>query len=655
MPKIADMPAFDNFIRTEGDVEIKIALPLIHALGYEDKQIFKNPPMLDVPVGRQKKTVRADFVIKINETSCLVLEAKKEEESLDEALEQGKSYAQNITKNPDFVNVEYIPFVLAIDVNELWLIESKSQVAWKEALKYRTNDLVTINKVLDNSEAFKKLSSTVSQENVLLWLKKTGKLPVQEEEITLEPVTEDNWQQIRKIFEKCHDLIRNRYADHPTQAFHEISKILFIKMNEEHLMKKFKGKKNRFTVKAIVASKKSFNQNLIDQMFEEVKQAYISEKLFEPQDKIKLSFPHILRIVKWLQVYRFVDDSIGSDIAGKVFETFVGSTLRGKGLGQFFTPRPIVELMVAVVNPKIGNKILDPACGSGGFLITSFIHTKCLIKNSGLDGPKQKELLHKLVNEDLCGIDLNEAIGRTCKMNMIVHGDGRSSVYAGKEGLIDIRADNALDVKTFSDQLIKKEVKEYDPKTEEGGFDVILTNPPFGGILEKGEEEEYEFLEDESFKQEGFAKEITDPEILKNFKVGRGKDRVITEKLFVERCLQLLKPSGKLGIVVPDGILNDQSNQDIRNVIKEEAIIDAIISLPEITFKPSGTGVRANCLFLHKKAMKKEGKDPEKQGDVFMAIAEHVGYTGVKRIKPDSNDLKQVIFPEWVTFIQNKK
>jgi type I restriction enzyme M protein len=650
------MPDLSHFIKTEGDVEIKIVLPLLHALGYTDKQIYKNAGMLDVLVGRQHKTIRADFVVKISEISCLILEEKKEEETLEEALEQGKSYAYHINKNPLFSNIEYVPFVGAIDVNELWITESKTQVAWKDPAKYKVAELATVGKVLETSPKFQELSSILSQENAILWLKRMGKVPTEEEEIQLEPVTEENWPKIRKIFEKCHDLIRNRYADHPTQAFHEISKILFIKMNEEHLMKKFKGKRNRFTVNAIIASRKTFNQNLIGQMFDEVKSEYSNENLFDPQDKIKLSFSHVLRIVKWLQGYRFVDDSIGSDIAGKVFETFVGSTLRGKGLGQFFTPRSIVNFMLAVVNPKIGNKILDPACGSGGFLITSFIHVKDLISKSGLGEEQQKQLIYKLVIEDLFGIDLNEAIARTCKMNMIVHGDGRNSVYAGKEGLTDIIGDNALEVKSFESQLVKKEIKPYDPETRKGGFDIILTNPPFGGILEKGEDEEYEIFEEETIKGESFPKTITDPEILKNFKVGRGKDRVITEKLFVERCIQLLRPGGRLGIVVPDGILNDQSNQDIRNIIREETIIEAIVSLPEVTFRPSGTGVKANCLFLHKKALRKKEEEPEEpQGDVFMAIAEHVGYKGTKRIKPDDDDLKNEIWTAWKDFQKHKK
>lgn len=649
------MPDLSHFIKTEGDVEIKIVLPLLHTLGYTDKQIYKNAGMLDVLVGRQHKTIRADFVVKISEISCLILEAKKEEETLEEALEQGKSYAYHINKNPLFSNIEYVPFVGAIDVNEVWITESKTQVAWKDPAKYKVAELATVDKVLETSPKFQELSSILSQENAILWLKRMGKVPTQEEEIELEPVTEENWPKVRKTFEKCHDLIRNRYADHPTQAFHEISKILFIKMNEEHLMKKFKGKRNRFTVASIVASRKLFNENLIDQMFEEVKSEYLSEVLFDPQDKIRLKFSHVLRIVGWLQKYRFVDDSIGSDIAGKVFETFVGATLRGKGLGQFFTPRPIVDFMISIVNPRVGDRILDPACGSGGFLIMSFIHIRNLISNSGLGEEQQKQLLTKLVNEDLYGVDLNEVIARTCKMNMIVHGDGRNSVYAGHEGLTDILSDKAIEIKSSTGQLVKKEIKPYNLETKNDGFNVILTNPPFGGVLEKGDEDEFAIFDEDVFMGESFPREITDPEILKNFKVGRGKDRVITEKLFVERCIQLLRPSGRLGIVVPDGILNDQSNQDIRNIIREETIIEAIVSLPEVTFKPSGTGVKANCLFLRKKALRKKEEPEEPQGDVFMAIAEHVGYKGTKRIKPDDDDLKNEIWTAWKDFQKHKK
>ena len=641
------MPPISNYIKSEEDVSTKIVLPFLHACGYSSKNIFSNVNMLDILAGRKNRPIRADFVIKITNTAAIIIEVKKKEETLEQALEQGKSYAHHINKNKEYENVQYVPFVLAIDQYSLSVLESKTNVLWTARGTFEVEALFTNDLTIDDkSHLFQELSKIVSYESVVFWLKKAGKTPFQEEVIQLKPITDRNWNEIRTTFDKCHNLIRNRYANHPTAAFHEMSKILFIKMNEEYEMQKYKGKPNRFNVSALIDSKKKFNQDLIAQLFEEVKLAYADEELFEQEDRITLRFGHVRSIVGWLQNYQFVDNSMSSDIAGKVFENFVGATLRGKGLGQFFTPREVIEFMVEMVNPKIGEKILDPASGSGGFLLHSFNHVRKLIRHSGMGDEEQKRLCFNLVNENLFGVELNEDIARTCKMNMIVHGDGRNSVYVKRDGLLDIIND-AIRIEK-DNKMVSKEIREYNPEIPNTGFQVILTNPPFGGSLEVGDTVEFDDEEISGDAQETKNKstsktEIEDPDILKKFTVGKGKKRVKTEKLFIERCIRLLAPNGRLGIIVPDGILNDDLNQDIRDFIKQETNIKAIISLPDVTFKPSGTSIKTNILYLEKK-----NKTNNKQKNIFMAIPEHVGFKGgPKRIRPDSNDLMEVVLPKW--------
>lgn len=633
------MSKIAKYIKSEEDVSNKIVLPLLHALGYSATHYFANVGMITIHEGRKKKPIRADFIVRTTDTIALIIEVKKEEETHESAIEQGKSYAHNITKNNHFKNIEYVPFVLTVDNQDIFIVESKTNVRWNKPKQFKVNDMFDSKLSVDiKNLKFKELHKKVSLDSVLEWLKKEGRTPVEDEEFELEPVTDKNWNETRKIFEKCHDLIRNRYADHPTEAFHEISKILFIKMNEEHRMKKFSRRFNRFTTKAIIDANKKYNHNLVKQLFDQVKEEYEEERLFEKEDTVKLSFNHTLQIVKWLQKYQFVVENIGSDVAGRVFENFVNSTLRGKGLGQFFTPRPVVEFIICLLDPKVGEKIIDPACGSGGFLINSFVHVKDSINRMNL-GDHEKEKFHRsLVHEDLFGVELNKSIARTCKMNMIVHGDGRNGVYDGFDGLLNIEGETALKFeRTLDEKTITKEIKE-------GIFDVVVTNPPFGGAVEKGDEEF--FGDDDSVFSESNKKssdKITDPQILSKFELGKGKLRTSTEKLFIERCIKLLKPGGRLGIIVPDGILNDDGNQDVRDIIKRDTIVKAIISLPDTTFKPSGTGVNANIMYL-----KRKNSEKEKQGKIFMAIAEHVGFKGgVKRIREDKNDLTEKILPEW--------
>ena len=637
------MSKVTKYIKSEEDVSNKIVLPLLHALGYSATHYFANVGMITIHEGRKKKPIRADFIVRTTDTIALIIEVKKEEETHESAIEQGKSYAHNITKNNHFKNIEYVPFVITVDNQDIFIVESKTNVVWNKPKQFKVNDMFDSKLSVDiKNLRFKELYKKVSLDSVLEWLKKEGRTPVEDKEFELEPVTNKNWNAIRKIFEECHNLIRNRYGNHPTEAFYEISKILFIKMNEEHLMKKYPGKPNRFTTKAITDAKNKYNHNLIEQLFNQVKEEYREEGLFEKEDTVKLSVNHILRIVKWLQKYQFVDEDIGSDVAGRVFENFVSSTLRGKGLGQFFTPRSVVEFIICLLEPKVGEKIIDPACGSGGFLIHSFVHVRNNLNRMELGANEKKKFQHRLVHEDLFGVELNKGIARTCKMNMIVHGDGRNGVYDGFDGLLNIEGETALKFERTSDEkTITKEIKG-------GIFDVVVTNPPFGGAVEKGDEE---FFEDSnpifSDLNKKSSDKITDPQILSKFELGKGKLRTSTEKLFIERCIRLLKPGGRLGIIVPDGILNDDGNQDVRDIIKRDTIVKAIISLPDTTFKPSGTGVNANIMYLKRKSSEKE-----KQGNVFMAIAEHVGFKGgVKRIREDKNDLTEKILPEWKKWI----
>lgn len=230
-------------------------------------------------------------------------------------------------------------------------------------------------------------------------------------------------------------------------------------------------------------------------------------------------------------------------------------------MGQFFTPRQIVEFMVDMVEPKRNHFILDPAVGSGGFLIFCmervFDEIESLYRIRGLDNPKQEK--RRFAINKLFGIDLNQRMTWVAKMNMVMHGDGHGGIFT-YDGLRDSeRIEPIIDV-----------------VNNRGGFDVILTNPPFGS-------------------------KIKNQDVLTKFKLGRKKKTQLTEVLFIERCLKLLKSKGILGIVVPDSVLSNTSLHYVREFIDENAIWRAIISLPQETFMPYGSGVKASLLFLQKK------------------------------------------------------
>jgi type I restriction enzyme M protein len=281
------------------------------------------------------------------------------------------------------------------------------------------------------------------------------------------------------------------------------------------------------------------------------------------------------------------------DVLGVAFETFLRGMMTGKELGEFFTPREVVEFMVKLVDPQIGETILDPACGTGGFLIWSFFHVLDKIRKNVGNEEERKKLEEKLVEECLWGIDIDSYLERLCKINLKIHGDGYKHIYRANS--LDLIEDPVEE----EHKEIRKALKEV---MEKGGFDVILTNPPFGS---------------------GPGKDITERKILEKYENGKGKRRQIPQILFIELCLRLLKPGGRMVIVLPDGILNNAAREyvTIRNFIRRECIIKAVISLPEGTFIPYGSGVKASVLFLQRKKI-----PTELQQDVFMAVAEYIGY-----------------------------
>lgn len=308
----------------------------------------------------------------------------------------------------------------------------------------------------------------------------------------------------------------------------------------------------------------------IKQLFEKVKQAY--PDMFDKEEKIYLDYRSIKYIVEKLQNYGLAETE--RDVISEAFQAFWGPGLRGEK-GQFFTPRNVVKMCVDMLDPKIGERITDPACGSGGFLVEVLSHLK-----------KKKYFCN------VYGIDKEVDLVKICKAYMAIVGDGHANIFC---------ADSL-----YSEAWTKKMKEEI----EEESFDVVLTNPPFGAKI---------FIEDKN--------------ILKNFKLGHEwiKDhsnnwritnsvsKQVPQILFIERCLQLLKPGGRMAIVLPDGVFGNPSDRYIWHFILENAKILAIVSLPPETFLPS-THTKTSVLFLEK------AKNKEKNYEIFMAIANRVGH-----------------------------
>ncbi len=523
-------------------------------LGYK----LIDPRLQKVPVRFGRETKYADTVVYIIKNARriphIVIETKAPGEALD--WEQAESYAQRLGA----------PYFLITD-GKIW--------HW-----YQTGERQGDSKKINNAP----------------------KPPVYMGKEVL--IAFEDFNELHRVVNKCHDIIRNEEGFDPTIAFDEISKLLFAKMQDEREVEQcFKDNdtrtpKNDYELKIGKDELPEDISNRVKELFERVKNKYpeIFEGTSEDIKFIKLRFPTIYHVVEELQSYTLQETTI--DIKGATYESVIKGTFTGKGLGQFFTPREIVEFMIDMIEPKRRHYIYDPACGSGGFLITCmkrvFEEIDNLYRLRGLDNPRQEKL--KFSTKCLYGTDLNERMTWVSKMNMVMHGDGHGGIFT-HDGLKDSERITPIL------NIVKRN----------GGFDIILTNPPFGS-------------------------KIKNQNILVEYELGKGKKSQLTEILFIERCLKLLKPRGMLGIIVPDGILSNTTSKDVRNFIDRNAILKAIISLPQETFTPYGSGVKTSILFLQKKDI--EGI--LRQEKVFMAIVEHIGYDATGR-KESINELGKVL------------
>lgn len=439
-----------------------------------------------------------------------------------------------------------------------------------------------------------------------------------------------------KLLFKCHSIIRNNDKLSPEAAFDEISKILFIKIryeraNSEHQIfsedafKQDKASYEKYKPK----DGKDFYQFLFDQTKEDFK----DDDLFEPTEILRIRENSFEAIVKELQIYNLSTTS--DDVKGIAFEQFLGRTFRGE-LGQFFTPRTVVDFMVDVLDPQEGETICDPCCGSGGFLIKAFEYVRAKIEdeiqiakdkikdqyyteayeklpekektkideqvtdlfaklNAELDINNPKSRLRVLSYDCIFGTDANPRMSRTAKMNMIMHGDGHGGVHHN-DGLLNING------------------------IFENRFDVILTNPPFGARVEKSlkitEADKYTDTERIAKYRKRYGTAYDEALKQVNNNIGKpllnlyetGTMSTLTEVLFIERCLNLLRPGGRMGIVLPEGVLNNTNLQKVRDFVEGKAKIILITSIPQDVFIASGATVKPSLLFF-KKFTEKEQKE----------------------------------------------
>lgn len=464
--------------------------------------------------------------------------------------------------------------------------------------------------------------------------------------------------EFRKLLHECHSILRDNHKMDPGSAFDEISKVLFIKMGFERT-----GERERFTrdyLDRYAQMRRSKPEGLLQDLYDDTKKIYEADELFGKEDTLRISLATFRRIVAKLEGFDL--SATSDDVKGIAFERFLGQTFRGE-LGQFFTPRPVVDFMVEMLDPGEGDLVCDPASGTGGFLIKVFEHirTKILADvesskrqvradleekaetegwtdeqlqaaiedefarlNSQLNDSDESSRISLLSRATIYGSDAEPRAARTSKMNMIMHGDGHGGIYY-HDGLIDVGG-------IFP-----------------GRFKYVITNPPFGSNVGRdqivGATEQTRVLDDpkriklytDLYKDDWHSSHVRLHRAAKErlpilglFDIGRdpiggpvatSKIRAnrSTETLFVERCIDLLERGGQLGIVLPEGILNNPSMQWLRDYVEGRAKLLAVVSVPHEVFASSKATVKTSLVFLQRFTEKDEDAwaDAVNEGKVF--------------------------------------
>lgn len=407
-------------------------------------------------------------------------------------------------------------------------------------------------------------------------------------------------------FRRCHNYIAGNQGLQKPQAFWELLKLIFCKIHDERTdeIQFFAAANERHGINGPLKVQKR-----LEELFAQVKSDYPT--IFKRAESIDLKPIVLAYIVSQLQMYSLLESDI--DVKGRAYEEIVGSNLRGDR-GEFFTPRNICRMAVAMLDPGEKEIVLDPACGTGGFLITAMNHVieKIRLAETAKHGDKKERIERevearkdKFAERFIIGIDFNPELVKASKMNMVMNNDGSGGLYQG----------NSLAAPaTWEESLRERAIL--------GKVDCLFTNPPFGAHIP-----------------------VTDTAILEQFDLGhmwsynRDADHWTKSKspqkaqppeiLFIERCVQFLRPGGRMAIVLPDGILGSPGLGYVRQWILVNARVLASIDLHPDTFQPS-VSVQTSLLILERKSAEQIAVETAagRMSDysVFMASANHVGH-----------------------------
>lgn len=601
-----------SLLRSEAEVETRFLDQLFKDLGFPKEAIIPKEHIqsLTISDGRKHTKKEVDFILKDKEgIPRIIVEAKEPNTNINDAWGQTASYALSYNSDKPY------------DKHIKWLLITNGYMT---ALYPHDSKIPLLTLQLSDFESgmppYVALRTNIKYEGI----SRTKK-----QKIEFKPLPP---AELNKLFLVSHNMVWKAEKLAPHDAFFEFCKFIFIKIKEDKERQTYSEDVEPYemplTSAWLKAQSKTSEHPVRDILFKKLCEELETKvknnqkkRIFEPNETLELKATTCKALI---EKFEKVDlSSIDEDLNGRMFEVFLNAAVRGRDLGQFFTPRSVVDFMtrISLRNVDLNNLpiILDGCCGTAGFLIETMAYMMGRIRNDNrLNERERKEKIEKICNECLFGVEANKRTSRIARINMYLHGDGGSHIFHG-DGL-DENPTPTADMKNEE----QEEIKDYANKVKNESFDLILSNPPFSMNYQRGKEE--------------------DKYIIDQFEFTAGQNSVKSSILFLARYEKLLKKGGEMLIVLDDTLLNGKSYENFRKWVLDRFVILGVHSLPFNTFLKAKANIKTSILHVRKKT-----NDKDTQGSVFMSISNNIGHDNALHDTPQRNNLNAILtaYLEW--------
>ncbi|MEO5984377.1 MAG: N-6 DNA methylase, partial [Ferruginibacter sp.] len=602
-------------LKNEASVENFFVSRLLPSLGFKDSEILPKTAIqaLPIPKGRGKENYAPDYVVAPKKIPRVVWDAKATSENVDDWTGQCSGYCLLINqKFKESTPVQYYVITNGL-VTKIYPWDKDTAVLELDFEDFAPNNAKWI-----------RFQQLLGAKAVRTGWQNTKRLTAQAEFHMVKPTIEE----VKKVFAQCHRLIWKAEKKDPSSAFFAFVKLMFVKLAEDRWLhnneklapllasgRPIPAELVRFATHWIQLLQSNGIENPVDKILFNDLMDKIEENV--TRNKKKRIFPRgetlgllpstVHEVVVRLQHLDMW--GIDEDLNGRLFETFLGATMRGKDLGQYFTPRTIVKFMTKLADPTARparvERCLDACCGSGGFLVDMLDHMRRQAKsNASLSDRQRETLLRQIAEESIYGVDAGTEppLAQIARINLYLHDDGGSRIYAVDALDKDLQVDPRHSPEERSNS---EELKRF--LANGGTFDVVLTNPPFSMDYQMRLPNEARILAQYSLARISPEADELRPSLRSTI-------------MFMERYHDVLAPSGRLVTVMDDSILSGPKAAFARDWLRRNFIVHAVISLPGDAFQRSGARTKTSVLYMVKKESPQEA-----QPAVFMAECQAIG------------------------------